>query len=315
MEVIAGAAGNEERASAVSGVAALALLEQIEAPVRLISCPVALPDMEARSFLRRCAELYPDAYRVLILHPGTGTPPGDLLRRFHAQTVVTGPLTSGTVCELLASADESLWVRSENHRFRASLTRADASVDALRTERTRLRSFLAHGVRRVTSIEELTRWWESVSRFVDAELADISHFPQDARLSVLIEEVIAGLSREAQSCIRNRVSGNQRAAVDRVCFMECLRFALHGLVAAAPGAITIGGRTGELTFFHEHWDVSLTELDRLLQPFARLPDGPLVSALDLPLARVLARKQGFALDAQPGPHCRGVRLVLDLADR
>ncbi len=312
---IAGAARNEERVSAAGGVAALGLLERMAAPVRLISCSIKLPDMEVRSFLRRCAELYPDAYRVLVLERGTGAPPGDLLRRFHAQTVVTGPLTSATVRELLASADESLWIRSENHRLGADLARADAKVKALRNERSRLLRFLAHGMRRVTSIEELRRWWESISRYVDAEFADIPAFPQETRLSALIDEAIAGLSLDSRLRIRNRVSRSQHATVDRVSFRECLRFALHGLVAAAPGAITVHGNAAELTLFHEHWDVSLTELDQLLQPYARLSGAALTSALDLPLARVLARTQGLGIDARPGPYCRGVRLVLELVAR
>lgn len=310
VNVIAGAAGKESRASAQSGVAALALMQRIDGPIRLICCASHLPDMEVQSFLRRCAELHPQAYRALVLERGIEC--GDPARRFHAHTVVPAPLTSAAVCMLLAAARESRWIRVENHRLHAELDRAEARACALRVEQSQLLRFLGEGVRRVRSVHELMGWWHGISRYLDTEAADIPVFARETELFALVDDVIDDLSRDTHACIHNHVSRSQCASVDRVSFMECLRFALRGLAAAAPGGITVRGSVAELTLFHARWDLSLTELDQVLEPYARTVDGALENMLDLPLARLLARKQGLALDARPGPRCRGVRLVIAL---
>lgn len=316
VSVLAGAAGREQRENAPSGIGALALIGRTETPVRLIACGTTLPDMEVGSFFQRCAELYPEAFRVLVLELHGDVATESLLERFHAQAFIIGPLTRERGRELLASADASALIRRENHALRADLTRAQAKIDGLCTERSRLLRFVTDGARRVTSVAEMSRWWDSVCRYVEAEASDMPAFAQAIELAPLIEEIIDSLHVDAsRTRIRNGVSCHACARVDRVNFRECVRLALRGLATGAPGTVSLEASRHALTFFHEQWDLSLTEIDELLEPFARLPEGPLSYGLDLPLSRVLAERQGFVLYAQPGPHCRGVALVLELAPK
>jgi hypothetical protein len=306
--------GADDRVHCTDGVAALAALTRAEPPVRLIICAAALPDMGAGSFLARCAELCPDAYRALVVSSRIDEAAAAPAR--FADAVVDWPLTSDCVRRLLGAADASRAMRRENHRLRGELARARADLNTSRMERSRLVGFLTSCVQRVERVEDLAAWWTSISDYFETDVADIPSFPREVALSTLVEEVVAGLRLETSKVeVRTCMPCTARAVVDRVHFAECLHFALRGLVAGAPGRIVVGAEGNAIVCLHEQWDLSLPELDQLLEPFARLPAGPLHCALDLPLARLLAEKQDLELHVEPGPHCRGVRLVLELGAR
>ena len=175
MSLLSGAPDTILREDASSGVAALALLERVRVSVRVISCGETLPDMQVRSFFGRCAVLYPEAYRVLVLDSHGDVTSDECVERFGAQAAINAPLTSARVRELLDSAKASAFIRRESHTLRSDLARTQVEIDALRKERARLMRFMTNCVQRIDSAAQMTRWWDSVCRYVEAEVLLVVH--------------------------------------------------------------------------------------------------------------------------------------------